>query len=199
MDPQRVERLHRCLVEALHSRGHSRQEPVTVAEISDELVPYARVRSELEVDLNADYEHILLQLLAESDRIRLEPEEARQALRRELDSPHPDVGIFRRFPSSRVWVEPPEERPVIGGDAPDAVAAPAEAQQSRDGDHDDLVVPESGQPCPHCGDPLPPGRRIRFCPHCGSDPRERACQRCGAATEPAWRFCVQCGAEADAR
>jgi hypothetical protein len=48
--------------------------------------------------LNADYEHALLRLLAgEGDLARIEPREVRDKLRLELESPNPNVGIFRRL------------------------------------------------------------------------------------------------------
>jgi len=101
-----VSRLHRALVAALHERGHSPAErPVTVAEIYQELVPYRAVRDYLGVELNADYEHALLRLLAgEGDRVRLEPVTAREELRAELEAPDPYVGIYRKFAACDAWV-----------------------------------------------------------------------------------------------
>lgn len=102
-------RLHGLLIEAMRaSDGHRMDEPVTVAEIYQDLVPYRAVRDELGLDLNADYEYAVLRLLAGDDgALRIEPEEARDRLTAELESPHPDVGIFREFAACDVQVNLP--------------------------------------------------------------------------------------------
>jgi hypothetical protein len=99
--------LYHKLVEALRERGaDSADRPVTVAEIYQELVPYRVVRERLGLELNADYEHALLQLLAgEADLLRLEPGTARDELREELSSPNPYVGLYRKFAACDVWVK----------------------------------------------------------------------------------------------
>ncbi|HEX9109430.1 MAG TPA: zinc ribbon domain-containing protein [Longimicrobiales bacterium] len=104
-----VHRLHRALAEAVASRrGDVEAEPVTVAEIYQELVPYRTVRSSVGFEMNADYEHALLRLLSGEDAlVRLEPEEARSHLARELATPNPDVTLFRRYAACDVWVSVP--------------------------------------------------------------------------------------------
>ncbi|HEX7051499.1 MAG TPA: zinc ribbon domain-containing protein [Longimicrobiales bacterium] len=118
-----VARLHRCLVEALRARGpDALDRAVTVAEIYQDLIPYRLVRSKLNLELNADYEHALLRLLAGEGRyVRLEPASAREQLRRELELPDPHVGLYRNFAACDVWVSP------LGGGAAAAVAAPPPA------------------------------------------------------------------------
>ncbi len=120
-----VERLYQALVDELQRRDHSPRLPVKVAGIYDDLVPYAKVRSLLGVEVKADYEHALLRLLAgEGDRLRLEPEDARDELRREVAAPYPVVDLFRKFSASDVWVlaweaseaEPEEGRSADSGD-----------------------------------------------------------------------------------
>ena len=54
---------------------------------------------------------------------------------------------------------------------------------------------EAGADCAVCGDGLPAGRRVRFCPHCGGDQRLRPCPRCEAVLEREWRYCIRCGHE----
>ena len=101
-----VERLHQALVDALiQGRPHALDQPVTVAEIYQDLVPYRNVRSDLGFALNADYEHALMHLLAgEEGLARIEPVEAREQLRLELESQNPDVGLFREFAACDVFV-----------------------------------------------------------------------------------------------
>jgi hypothetical protein len=104
----RLERIHATLADVLQRRPQAFEAPVTVAEIYQDLVPYRAVRAELGFDMNADYEHTLLRLLAgEGELARLEPEEARQELREELDSPNPNVGLFRKFAGCDVFIVRP--------------------------------------------------------------------------------------------
>jgi hypothetical protein len=120
MTDEVVTRLYRALVDELRRRGHPEGRPVKVSELYQDLVPYRAVRSSLGVELNADYEHALLRLLAgERGLLRLEPEQAREELRREVDAPYPFVGLFRKFSASNVWVEMPARKPA----APEPPAA----------------------------------------------------------------------------
>ena len=80
-------------------------------------------------------------------------------------------------------------------DAPAPVArkptAPAEpAPQTR------ATAPTATR-CGFCGQGLPAGRQIRFCPHCGVDLSARKCGACGEEMEEGWRFCVACGSAAE--
>jgi hypothetical protein len=103
-----VEELYRALVAALRrSREDPFAAPVTVAEIYQDLVPYREVRGQLGFEMNADYEHTLLRLLAgEGELARIDPVEAGDELRDELRSPNPNVGMFRKFAGCDVWVTP---------------------------------------------------------------------------------------------
>ena len=173
-----VERMHACLAEALErTRPEPFGSPVTVAEIYQDLVPYRNVRTELGFDMNADYEHTLLRLLSgEGELARLEPSEARGELRRELDSPNPNVGLFRKFAACDVWIaartltqqaEPAEADPddawaprvaqwLEGGEASETGAAePAAAEPAAAAD--DSPAPEAASPPESAhGDVMPP-------------------------------------------
>ena len=270
MTDEVVSRLHRLLVQELRRRQHPEDRPLKVSEIYQSLVPYRSVRSELGVELNADYEHALLRLLAgERDLLRLEPAEAREELRQEVDEAYPFVGLFRKFSASNVWVnipcgeraqngpdrQPPtpgpeeaepraeEERhpelelqptPAEPGSAgiqrdaprvpdqppptrPERIAAEGEGERVRlTGGGGASPAPQrlpmqlhppasesapserlttAGASCAFCGDELPAGRRVRFCPHCGGDQRLRPCPRCDAVLEREWRYCISCGHE----
>lgn len=299
MNDEVVTRLYRCLVEELDRRGIPEGRPVKVSELYQALVPYRAVRSALGVELNADYEHALLRLLAgERSLLRLEPAQARDELRREVDAPYPFVGLFRKFSASNVWVNRPErpmtgrpEEPAAPARAPDPLPEPtrsvqsikgpeldpdpapaaepvaepepapavepatptgpergagpgdkpaqrlaAEAENPAPADVDTAAQAEAatdavplssrrlgslaparmpvqlhreperaesaseaavrGGPCTFCGDTMPGGRRIRFCPYCGADQRMRPCPRCDAVLERDWRFCISCGHDA---
>lgn len=246
MNDEVVTRLYRCLAEELRRRGHSDDRPVKVSQLYQELVPYRAVRSTLGVELNADYEHALLRLLAgERGLLRLEPDEARDELRREVEAPYPFVGMFRKFAASDVWVSmqaapgadsgagadgdadaeeargmkdgardrdgdrsgrlgpraprdlgrPEGAAPVAGRGGPVPARSPAPVQLHRDhapADPTERPAPD-GAACDFCGEHLPAGRRVRFCPHCGGDQRLRSCPRCEAVLERAWHYCISCG------
>lgn len=57
----------------------------------------------------------------------------------------------------------------------------------------DLSHRASRPGCRYCGQPLPEGRDVQFCPQCGQNLRVRRCAACSAELEPAWKFCVACG------
>lgn len=104
-DQQEVlRRFHRALVREIHARDPERLgSPFTVAEIYQDLVPYRTHRDELGVEMNADYEHALLRLLAgEGEFLSIESNTARQEIREELDSPNPNTGLYRDFAAADV-------------------------------------------------------------------------------------------------
>jgi hypothetical protein len=107
MNQNVVAQLHHELVDALRrTRPAALTKSVTVAEIYQDLVPYKAARNTIGFELNADYEHALLRLLAgEGDLARIEPREVRDKLRLELESPNPNVGIFRDYAACDVWVD----------------------------------------------------------------------------------------------
>ncbi|MBI5601013.1 MAG: zinc ribbon domain-containing protein [Gemmatimonadetes bacterium] len=47
--------------------------------------------------------------------------------------------------------------------------------------------------CRFCGQMLPEGRAVTFCPHCGQNLKVRRCPGCSAEVDPSWKFCVTCG------
>lgn len=58
------------------------------------------------------------------------------------------------------------------------------------------VVPNEGDRCRSCGELLPTGRAITFCPHCGQNLTTMNCSACGSELEMAWKFCPACGKRA---
>jgi Double zinc ribbon len=130
VDDGLVQNLHALLANALRrTRPDPFGTPVTVAEIYQDLVPYRSVRVPLGFQMNADYEHTLLRLLAgESSLARLEPETARGELRTELEAPNPNVGLFRKFAACDVWVEPSDIQVREPEAAPLSPPAPAQSR-----------------------------------------------------------------------
>jgi hypothetical protein len=123
IDDGLVDRLLAALADALRrTRKDPFGSPVTVAEIYQDLVPYRSVRTALGFQMNADYEHTVLRLLAgENELAKLEPDEAREELRSELDTPNPNVGLFRKFAACDVWILRTE---LTLGDATDTTGKP---------------------------------------------------------------------------
>jgi hypothetical protein len=192
-----------------------------VAEIYHDLVPYRSYRDALGVEMNGDYEHALLRLLAgEGHYLEVESEHAVREIQEELASVNPNTGLYRAFAAVDVRLNPdqvpehgspshplPVERvqepvPPAGDDEDDAPSQPAVAP-------DTAAEPEMSQPvtqaeameqssssrdvCPWCREGLPKRDNLTFCPFCGTDVRLVPCPSCGEALEPEWRFCIACG------
>jgi hypothetical protein len=212
-----VEKLHRALVTAItQSRGGDFAHPVTVAEIYQQLLPYRAARAAVGFDMNADYEYALLRLLAgEGNFARLEPGEVRETLRSELESPNPNVGLFREYANCDVWItEPPQwvfemvadPDPVIPQMDEDEVefvlddvvedVEPEPAAETPAPRSSPSAQPTTSAPvqhCQFCRGELPAGRLVKFCPHCGHDLSQRPCAGCGEILDRSWRFCANCG------
>jgi len=103
-----LDRLHRVLVEEIgERRPELLDRSFTVAEIYQNLVPYRSHRDRIGVEMNADYEQALLELLAgEGDYLVLESRTALRQIREELESLNPDTGIYRDFAAVDVHLNP---------------------------------------------------------------------------------------------
>ncbi|MGD2120860.1 MAG: zinc ribbon domain-containing protein [Gemmatimonadota bacterium] len=103
-----LRRFHRAVVREIHARDPEHvNAPFTVAEIYQNLVPYRTHRDELGVEMNADYEHALLRLLAgEGDFLSIESSTARKEIREELETPNPNTGLYRDFAAADVRLNP---------------------------------------------------------------------------------------------
>ncbi len=190
MQDETLERLHSALVAAITDKRNAEfGRPLTVAEIYQELIPYRVVRGNVGFEMNADYEHTLLRLLAgEHDFAQIEPAEVREQLRLELESPNPDVGLFRKFADCDVFVavQPGEfaER-VRVSEAPVAEAAEGATPAV------EVAAPDVVE-CANCAAKFA-AAGFRFCPNCGHELGRRECSNCHETLEPGWRFCAFCG------
>jgi hypothetical protein len=101
-------RFHRALVREIRAKDPDHiTSPFTVAEIYQNLVPYRTHRDEIGVEMNADYEHALLRLLAgDGGYLSIESRTARQEIREELESPNPNTGLYRDFAAADVRLNP---------------------------------------------------------------------------------------------
>lgn len=198
-----VQRLHRALVDAMRrTRGDDFERPITVSQIYQELVPYRVARSSIGFDMNADYEFALLRLLAgDNDLARLEPEEVRTMLRKEADSPNPNVSLFRAYANCDVWITPTQDwtAELVGSEgvefdfepeADDSVddVAPIEAYE--------FVPDDSPDPNASSSPPedLPLPQIISTGPAPGTGSRSH-CSFCGGTlpTSRLVNFCPHCG------
>jgi len=186
-------------------------EPIPAADLYERYVPYRAHRTSLGFDSNQDYEMAFLRLLSgEQGLADIEHDEARIVLTDEARSVNPHPGAFRRYATAYVRLNrdaaeamllrrdayaPPLPRPEAVAPAaeppPAPIAAPTrqlpfELESAAPG-------PARGDLCPHCHEPLPVGRTVKFCPFCGGNATSRACPQCGTALETAWRHCITCG------
>src|SRR5436853_4378657 len=102
--PDELDRLFELLVTGL-SKDNRLAVPFPAADVYERLVPYRSNRSHLRVATHQDYEMTVLRLLAgERGYVRLEPDEVREALRRELAAVNPDPAMFRSFSEARLMI-----------------------------------------------------------------------------------------------
>jgi len=208
---ERLARFHDVLVDELRRTRPGRlDEPFTVADIYQQLVPYSTHRDRLGIEMNADYEDVLLRLLAgEGDFLEVESGHARERLAKEVRSSNPDTGLFREYAAvdvhlneARVPEPPPEDRASIPVDELAPTPDPGELDlQPADGeDAADVRDPFAGTPTPTAGadgDALPDetDELPEACPWCREELPTRAnltyCPFCG--TDVRLQPCVKCG------
>lgn len=219
--PDELERFFRRLVLNVAQLDASRLDaPLPVVDIHQNLVPYRTHRAILAIETQQDYEMTVLRLLAgEGGFARVEPDEVRQLLEREAHAVSPDTGIFRRFPSATVRLEPDRVHVVLGAPepasaeppAPDQAAAAVTAFEFTDGEaaaaaDDDVDQPELPFSLADAEPPEeiePVGRDVTIggaqCGYCGGDlPVGRTvifCPHCGQNVGV--MHCPVCGTELD--
>lgn len=211
-----LDRLFHRLVQVLAERGPERvTQPVQVAELYQDLVPYRQHRPALKLETHQDYEMALLRLVAgERGYARVEPEEAQQAFVMEVQAALPDAGVIHEFAAARVvlnaaatrkvlaggetyapeTLHPPATRPVLAGEAGEADAAGGAERADRAGGAEEAEPMEAvGDACPYCDAELPKGRVLFYCPFCGGNLKGVKCPGCGTELEVGWLYCITCG------
>ena len=209
-----VERLYRQLVRSLAAGDPARlHQPLQLSEIRDSILPYRSNRRALQLETSEDYELALMRLCAgEGGLARTEPEAVQVEFAAELRGSNPDLTLLHKHEQASVRLAPEPLRQILRP-SNDLKYAPPEQRQTP-------VQPRSPQPAPakqpapvkqstparkkpketaphcvSCGGALPPGRKVQFCPQCGTRQSPTHCSRCGAELEPGWKHCVGCGAE----
>jgi predicted RNA-binding Zn-ribbon protein involved in translation (DUF1610 family) len=131
-----------------------------------------------------------------SARVALSP----AALRSLSVGPDEDVAAAASMPTMEIPVDaPPSPTPPEPAAPPPRLSSPVVAPVpsatptaqpviiSR------TVIPQAGEQCQSCNEPLPTGRAVTFCPHCGQNVTTAHCPACGSELEVGWRFCPTCG------
>lgn len=194
-----LDRLFERLVDAL-ARETRLAVPFVASEVYERLVPYRSNRSRLKVATHQDYEMTVLRLLAgERGYVRLEPDDVRDGMQRELTAPNPDPAYFRNFPDARLTVNRRAAEQFLAGER--LYAPPTPDISPADEPEEESLVPlpfsmdgTAPNQCPYCGGSLPAGRKVNFCAHCGQPPSgELKCPACGSEVDVGWAYCVSCG------
>jgi Double zinc ribbon len=222
--PDHVERLFRRLVANLAALDPAAiHRPVAIREIHERLVPYRTHRLSLGLDTSEDYEMTLLRLCAgERGYATAFPQDAREALAKEAASVNPNTGLFRRFPSATLVLDPDRAADALGGRMPPssapialvpsapaaekagARADPADAARADEAEEDDSRLPFVLEEEPDEESRRPAhSREITLvtapCPYCGGGlPVGRTvlfCPHCGQNIGVV--HCPTCGSELD--
>jgi hypothetical protein len=190
------------------------ENPFTVAEIYQSLVPYRTHRDRLGILMNGDYEDALLRLLAgQGEFLILESEPARAKIRRELENSNPNTGIYREFAAVSVRLNPARLSAALSSEAErgrersNGLQTTLDALDSDLGDSTPSPVDSGGdgpakvgrsegvpsQQCPDCSVALPDRENLRYCPRCGANLFVVPCRHCTEPLERGWLYCVACG------
>jgi hypothetical protein len=208
--PDELDRLFGRLVQALAEESRLAV-PFPAAEVYERLVPYRSNRSRIKVATHQDYEMTVLRLLAgERGYLRLEPDDVRDAMQREVAETNPDTAYFRNFPDARAMVNGRAAERVLLGEQ--AYAPPLTVESGGEGGDEPVdytsenpippvVIPlgarrdaPAGNQCAYCGGTLPANRKVNFCPHCGQPPSgDLKCPACGSEVDVGWTYCLSCG------
>ncbi len=220
-----LDRLYIELVEVLRcDRADKLEEPLTIAELHRERVPYQRVREPAGLRSHDDYELALARLLSgERGYVTTEAADMQAEVGAGLEETYPDVRRFHAFsdvlvklnpdhipPPGHIRYAPPELQEAAMRDVEaeritrKQAAEEAErlAREEREREQLEMLDPPeaAAEVAEVDGWICPacsselPQRPLKFCPHCG-DRLRHMCSTCGARLEAEWKYCGECGAE----
>jgi hypothetical protein len=215
--PTEVARLGRLLTRRLEESEFSAADGVSVDDLHRRLLPYHLCRSELGLTTKAEYDILMLELIAESGYLRTDEPLLATAVRQERASPEPGLAFLQRFAASRLQLldnlaeamtealpEPTQDarapaRPRSAA-SPPARARPTHSRRPSGGQSRTRAAPRrTTTACWSCSNALPDRRGLRYCPHCGVDQTCRPCGGCDAELDHGWAFCPICGEPAGRR
>lgn len=166
-------------------------QPIPIAEIKSEILPYRTNRRALALESNDEYEELLIRLVGEEDDlVKTAPREVAEWCQNQMSNLSPDLSGIPGQTNATIEINPNALAKVLGEDAVMALA------RSGSGGHDSEALPMPPERCMHCDAVLPKDRVINFCQICGRSVTMVPCDHCGADMEPGWRYCVACGQEA---
>jgi hypothetical protein len=117
-----LERLFRLLVQEMAGSDPARlHRPVTITELSAELVPYRVFRRTLELQTAEDYDALLLRFLSgEEGLVRMTAEPVGERMALEARSVNPDLGVLREFGRATFALAPEKLARVVSEGIPAA-------------------------------------------------------------------------------
>jgi hypothetical protein len=215
-----LERLFRRLVANLAALDPAAiRRPVAIREIHERIVPYRTHRLSLGLDTSEDYEMTLLRLCAgEHGWATSFPQDAREAMAKEVASVNPNTSLYRKFPTATVLLDPERAAEVLAGRVnppraqvvePASATAedakePAQAESGPDDEGDDSHLPfvldeETEDEARRIAHPREVAAVTAPCPYCGAGlPVGRTvlfCPHCGQNIGVV--HCPTCGSELD--
>ncbi len=206
-----------ALADLLRERLAAEEVPpgdITLSDLLDRHLPYAGVRTALDLAGKAEYDLAVLRLLVCEELVTVDPR-LRKAVEAQLAAPEPGLRFPDALKGARVRLRAP-------GPGASAAGAPAGVEPS--GGAVEPFVPEpppralaevaAGPPpepvaeadlpseapaarCRRCDAALPARDGTRFCPRCGVEQIDPRCSACGGRVEAEWRFCPRCGRALD--
>jgi hypothetical protein len=184
-----LERVAAALISQWRGEGGGDAEPIGVGALLDRVLPYRVARRILGIDVNEDYEALMLRLLAEEEQlVHVTPADAAELAKATSGARLPDLGVLQLLRSASITLDAAVLARLAG-------AAPSVPAAGSKWAAEPVAVPAdpSGATCWSCVEALPRGRQVKFCPFCGADQRQPACAACGAQAERGWKHCPDCG------
>jgi len=144
-----LERLFRLLVQEMAGSDPARlHRPVTITELSAELVPYRVFRRTLELQTAEDYDALLLRFLSgEEGLVRMTTEPVAERMALEARSVNPDLGVLREFGRATFALAPEKLARVVSEGIPAAArrSTTVAARPSTPAPHPPTPAPRSGE------------------------------------------------------
>lgn len=176
--------------------------PFEVSALHQHLIPYRLNRRELAIDSAEEYELTLMRLLAGTRGLLSGDPDMQEALRAELESPNPDLSVFRAWGTASVSIAPTALR-ALDGQSPEAVRVQnpaATARQAEMAGRATMELPTSGSSTAVTSVATPPSARITAAPApapAAAAPRGHGigCRYCGGELPDGReaQFCPHCG------
>jgi predicted RNA-binding Zn-ribbon protein involved in translation (DUF1610 family) len=202
-----LRRFFRLLVRNLAATGPGRlSAPIQLEQIRSTVLPYRAYRRVLQLESSEEYELVLIRLCAgQGGYAQIRPNDVQAEFAAEALSSNPDLTIVLRHPDAALVLNNEhlanamDPEPGLAFAPPDQrLSHPVETMSKPSATQNKPTrTPAGKHPAPAnclaCGEKLPAGLAVNFCPHCGESQMPRQCPECQTELEPSWRHCVGCG------